>query len=320
MLDKKVFGLNKKGIGNRLEAFALAFAIHRRYGHTVVLDWPEFDLLRIEGSERGTCWFWPRRFGHRLYRVEDFSDELARHRWVILKTMGRTHPLTTPYYLEAARCLRLHRLAAQKLKDFLAQNAPAGLIGVHLRRGDIAEASDTVYDLSSGRYQAVPLWWYESTMTRLTEAFPGVRFLLCSNADSATLDGLRGRFSIVTTEGLGLLPPAGNIHGSRTHPAVDLFALACCAIVVGQPFSSYTHWAAGVLRTAWSHRDHTLLLAPNGVSHDRYACVSPAYEGPTFSQALHWTGLAQQPGQRFEMPADFSKLAPRIETAWLPEW
>ncbi len=202
MLGKNVFGLNQKGIGNRLEAFALAFAIHRRYGHTVVLDWPEFDLLRIEGSERGTYCFWPRRFGHRLYRVEDFSDELARHRWIILKTMGRTHPLTTPHYLEAARCLRLHRLAAQKIKELLAQNAAAALIGVHLRRGDVTEAGDVVYDLSSGQYQAVPLWWYEAILTRLAEAFPDVHFLLSSNADSATLDRLRGRFPIVTTEGL----------------------------------------------------------------------------------------------------------------------
>jgi len=86
MLGKHVFGLNKKGLGNRLESFTLAFAISRRYGHTPVLKWPEFDMLRIKGSESGTCWFWPRRFGHRLYRVEDFSDELAHQRWILLKT------------------------------------------------------------------------------------------------------------------------------------------------------------------------------------------------------------------------------------------
>jgi hypothetical protein len=31
------------------------------------------------------------------------------------------------------------------------------------------------------------------------------------------------------------------------HPADDLFALACCSVILATPMSSFSHWAANVL-------------------------------------------------------------------------
>lgn len=39
----------------------------------------------------------------------------------------------------------------------------------------------------------------------------------------------------------------GPDHDSRVNPVADLFALACCPVMLATPMSGYSHWAANAL-------------------------------------------------------------------------
>ena len=39
----------------------------------------------------------------------------------------------------------------------------------------------------------------------------------------------------------------GQDHQSASHPVADLFALACCSVILGTPGSTFTHFAANAL-------------------------------------------------------------------------
>jgi hypothetical protein len=138
----------------------------------------------------------------------------------------------------------------------LRKIGPRPVVGVHLRRGDFPLCCEEVYDLHQTMLSAVPLWWHEWMMRAIVRRQPSVRFLLCHNGASDAAAQLKKEFEVVEVP----LPnpykrPTG--HQSAHHPVADLFALACCPVILATPVSSFSHYAANVLGDA-----ATCLLPP----------------------------------------------------------
>ena len=61
------------------------------------------------------------------------------------------------------------------------------------------------------------------------------------------MSALKRNFDIVQARSLNPYGRGGTDHHAELHPVVDLFALACCPIILGTPLSSFTHYAANRL-------------------------------------------------------------------------
>jgi hypothetical protein len=73
-----------------------------------------------------------------------------------------------------------------------------------------------------------------------------VVFFLSGTGDPSSLPELQGFETIALSVG-SHYHYKGEAHGSKANPAADLFALACCPVILATPISGYSHWAANVL-------------------------------------------------------------------------
>jgi hypothetical protein len=234
------------GLANRLEALNIAFAIRARGGHEVVLDWPELDRLAIEDTRAGALAGWRRLLRYKPREVEADADldRAARRSTVDLKVFYGDAPALDRGYRDTAARVRLRPPAANAVIAALRTAGP--VVGVHIRRGDFAGAAAPRYEPDAGRHVAVPLWWYTALMDRYARAYPGVRFFVALNGRLADEPALAARADVFTLAGAGS-PSRRAGHEAEVHAADDLFALACCPVILATPMSSFSHWAAHVL-------------------------------------------------------------------------
>jgi hypothetical protein len=246
-LRKRIYIDNCAGLCNRLEIFVLAYAIHRAFGHEIVLGWPELDALCVQGTRRGNPGLWG-RWGALRVRIcsEELFQSLARRRNIILRGVTAPAEKMEAVYQEAASKLTLTAPLARRVAEVFRQIGTRPVVGIHLRQGDYPLLSNEVYDLHQATLSAVPVWWHEWVMQAILKRQPATRFLLCHNGAPETVATLKRNFDIVE---LPIANPYRMFIGHRSphHPVADLFALACCPVVLATPVSSFSHYATNVL-------------------------------------------------------------------------
>lgn len=234
------------GISNRLEALPLAFAIRAAYGHDIVLDWPELDSFSVEGTRRGRVRVLARLGALRVRHCDAELFAKLAGRKIILRSLDGPADKLDPIYLETASRLRLapHLAAAVRAGFEKARGRP--LVGVHVRQGDYRLVDESRYDIS-WVWPAVPVWWYLAQMERIRRRQPDACFLLSCTGDPAAFREMHDRFDVISLDVRSPYGGKGEDHGSAVNPVADLFALACCRVMLATPFSGFSHWAANAL-------------------------------------------------------------------------
>lgn len=244
---RRIFIQDFIGLSNRLEALVLAFALQRAHGHEVWLDWPELDALRVAGTLRGgpglAC-----RVGAARVRECNSAQfaQLGQRRHIILRTFYGPGERLEPIYAETAARVTLRSDLADHIRQTLRKLGARPVVGLHLRRGDFVAPDGPEFDAGKVRYPAVPLWWYEFVMGKIVQRAPETAFLACCTGDPEQFAPLRKNFDLFEIETLSPYQK-GLGHKSLRHPAADLFALACCPVILATPVSSFSHYAAHAL-------------------------------------------------------------------------
>ncbi len=248
MLTRCIYLQDFIGLSNRLETLALAFALRAAHGHEIRLDWPELDAFSVADTHRGRPGLWG-RIGAARVRVcsPELFQQLKHRRTVLLRGMLGPDPEMQAVYPTLPSKLRLAPPLRAAVQTTFTQLGPHPVVGVHVRRGDFIEGNPETYDATGRRHPAVPLWWYEHAMERILARSPETRFLLCCTGDPSLLAHWRKRFHLVEVPAVSPYTYKGADHASARHPVADLFALACCPVLLATPISSFSHWAANVL-------------------------------------------------------------------------
>lgn len=248
MGQKRIYLQEFIGLCNRLEALSLSFAIQQAYGHDIFLDWRELDSFSVEGTHRGS----PALFGRLgAFRLRECNDEvfkqLGNHSKIIQRTVYGPESVTQPIYLSVAQKIRLKKRLLAPIEEMVRAANGCPVVGVHIRRGDFIVTSPDVYDATATRHAAVPLWWYEFVMDAIARRQPNVCFFISGTGDASDFDKWRKKFRVLELNAKNPYAYKGDPHQSATHPVADLFALACCPVILATPASSFSHWAANVL-------------------------------------------------------------------------
>jgi len=246
-LKKRVWITEYVGLSTRLEALAVAFLIQQRWGHEICLDWHELDALTVDGTRRRRRGPLARLDSVKLRGYEPGSFERAGlHRNIVLRTHEGPRAELEPLYLPTARRVRLRADLVDAIRAAYAPHADRPVVGVHVRRGDFPLVSTERFDVNATAWPAVPDWWYAHVMGAIRAAVPDVAFCVACTGQLADYPWLEGfdAFDVPTASTYGYKGPD---HASLRHPVADLYALACCPLIVGTPCSTYTHYAADLL-------------------------------------------------------------------------
>ena len=235
------------GITNRLETLPLAFAIRKAYGHEIILDWHELDSFSVDDTRRGKVRFLARLGAMRIRNCDEALFAGLKNKKIILRSLDGPADKLDPIYLEVASRIHLNPALASAIRAMFApvQNRP--LVGVHIRHGDYVVTDENVYDIKDVEWPAVPVWWYEKTMAAIAAKQKDVCFFLSCTGDPAAYTALHRNFDVITLDTHSPYTYKGPDHESRVNPVADLFALACCPVMLATPISGYSHWAANVL-------------------------------------------------------------------------
>ncbi len=236
------------GISNRLEALPYAFAARQAYGHDIVLDWHELDSFTVDDTTRGKVRLLARLGAMRIRddAAETVFDQLRGKKIILRALEGPDEPLTR-VYLDTARKLHLAAHLVAAVRATLAQAQGRPVVGVHIRQGDYQLVSDERYSIDGKEWPAVPVWWYEQQMQRIRARQPNVCFFLACTGDPAAFRAMHENFDILTLDARSPYHYKGPDHDSVVNPVADLFALACCPVILATPISGYSHWAANAL-------------------------------------------------------------------------
>lgn len=237
------------GITNRLETLPLAFAIQQEFGHKIVLDWRELDSFSVDGTSKGKVTWLTKLGAVRVRNCDETAFANLRGKKILLRSLDGPDDRLNRIYMEIPRKLHLkHELAAAIRGTFTAVNGRP-VVGIHIRRGDFQVIDPDVYRIEGYQWPAVPLWWYERTMERLIRLNPEICFFLSCTGDPSNYPSLVRNFDVITlpVESHYGYKNSGSEHFSTVNPVADLFALACCPVVLATPVSGYSHWAANVL-------------------------------------------------------------------------
>lgn len=300
------------GISNRLEALPYAFAIRRAYGHDIVLDWRELDSFSVDDTTRGKVGLLA-RLG--AVRVRDADAErlfgTLRGRKIILRALEGPDDKLLPVYLETARRLRLAPHLADAIRRTFARRQGRPVVGVHIRQGDYALVSDERYEISGQAWPAVPVWWYCQQMERIQAQQPDVCFFLSCTGDPAAFRELHDNFDVFTLDVDSHYHYKGDDHHSTVNPVADLFALACCPVILATPISGYSHWAANALGAP----SDCIVPLPGATRDDPRAGLVQLYgQRMTRWRAAGRQGSDTQPLDARLSGVDFSRPA---DAAWL---
>ena len=150
-------------------------------------------------------------------------------------------------------------------------------------------------------------------MSRIHAALPDVCFLLSCTGDSSAFNILKNRFDVFE---LNLPSPyhyKGADHRSAGHPVADLFALACCGVVIGTPGSTFTHFAAKVLGPK-----AVCLLPPPRVERSRPVLLRGAHPG---WRSLEWSRAWREGGAWESVESDQDLPKPGATSwDWIKTW
>ncbi len=245
----KIFISDYTGLCNRLETLAFAYVIRDHFGHQIVLDWPELNSFRVEGTRRGPLRPWHRLGSIKLRDCDAATFQaLGHHRTIVLRGMSGAPPEEIARAaLKVAGDLRLAPHLAAAVRDLFrpAQQAGRNVVGVHLRRGDFQGAESPVFD-NTRRYPAVPDWWFHWAMNQIRAARPDTIFYIAGTGNPGALPWL-AEFDCLFLPAPSPYGYKGPTHASASDPVGELFALACCSALLATPASSFSHWAANIL-------------------------------------------------------------------------
>ena len=233
------------GISNRLETLPLAFALRKAHGHEIVLDWHELDSFCVAETARGKLPALARFAAPRVRSCDRALFDALRGRNIILRSLDGPAELLDPIYREVARKVTLAPALAAEIAAAFARTRGRPVVGVHIRHGDYQLHDAEVYRVER-EWPAVPVWWYAATMAQIRRVQPDVVFFLSGTGDPASLPELQG-FDAITLKVESRYHYKGEGHGSKVNPVADLFALACCPVLLATPLSGYSHWAANAL-------------------------------------------------------------------------
>jgi hypothetical protein len=237
------------GVTNRLETLPLAFAIRAAHGHEIILDWHELDSFSVAGTRRGKVRLLARLGALRVRECDRTSFDRLGGRKIILRSLDGPPELLDPIYLEVARRVRLAGPLAERIRRSFAALGDRPVVGVHVRHGDYELEDAETYRINR-EWPAVPVWWYAEAMAAIRRAQPEVAFFLSTTGDPSAFRELHEGFDTFTLDVASHYGYKGPDHESRINPAADLFALACCPVILATPVSGYSHWAANALGPA----------------------------------------------------------------------
>ncbi|WP_236685535.1 O-fucosyltransferase family protein [Geobacter pickeringii] len=168
-------------------------------------------------------------------------------RKIILRSLDGPSTLLDPIYLEVARKVRLNPSLATQIRSFFDRTGGRPVVGVHIRHGDFQVVDPDRYENTGTEWPAVPLWWYERAMAAIQARQKDTVFFLSGTGDPDTYTELHRNFDVATLDVVSPYAYKGPDHDSRVNPVADLFALACCPLMLATPISGYSHWAANAL-------------------------------------------------------------------------
>ncbi len=238
------------GITNRLETLPLAFAIRKAYGHEIILDWHELDSFSVDDTRRGKVRLLARLGALRVRNCDATQFASLRGKKIILRSLDGPSQALDPIYLETAAKIHLNPILATEIRALFAPVQTRPVVGVHIRHGDYTLTDASTYRIDDIEWPAVPTWWYERTMAAIVKQQKDVCFFLSSTGDPSTYATLHQNFDVLTLAVDSPYHYKGPDHESRVNPVADLFALACCPVMLATPISGYSHWAANVLGAA----------------------------------------------------------------------
>ena len=238
------------GITNRLETLPLAFAIRKAYGHEIILDWHEMDSFSVDDTRRGKVRLLARLGALRVRHCDAAQFANLRDKKIILRSLNGPSEILDPIYLETASKIHLNPSLATEIRAQFALVQTRPLVGVHIRHGDYRLPDASTYRIEGVEWPAVPVWWYEQSMAAIAQQQKDVCFFLSSTGDPSTYAALHRNFDVLTLDVDSPYHYKGPDHESRVNPVADLFALACCPVILATPISGYSHWAANVLGSA----------------------------------------------------------------------
>jgi len=237
------------GITNRLETLPLAFAIQQEFGHDIVLDWRELDSFDVEGTRQGRVTWLTKLGAERVRNCDEAVFNGLRGKKILLRSLDGPPQRLDPIYMQIPPKLHLKQHLVDDIRSTFAQVAGRPVVGLHIRHGDFQVIDADSYRIDGYEWPAVPVWWYEKAMEALVRKNPEICFFLSCTGDPAAYDSLTRNFNVITLKQRSHYgyKNAGNDHHSLINPVADLFALACCPVVLATPISGYSHWAANVL-------------------------------------------------------------------------
>lgn len=234
------------GVSNRFETLPLAFAIQKAYGHQIILDWHELDSFTVSGTRRGRVRWLARIGAHRIRQCDRELFNTLQDKKIILRSLDGPDELLNPIYLETARRIRIAQPLGASIRRSFDALKGRPVVGVHIRQGDYELGDETTYRVDR-EWPAVPVWWYAETMRAIKRVQPDVAFFLSSTGDPRAFRALFDGLDVISLDALSPYTYKSADHASAVNPVADMFALACCPVILATPISGYSHWAANVL-------------------------------------------------------------------------
>lgn len=235
------------GISNRLETLPLAFAIRKAYGHEIILDWHELDSFSVDDTRQGKVRLAARIGALRVRNCDANLFAALGGKKIILRSLDGPPEKLDPIYLDVAAKIHLNQYLAAAIRAAFEPLQQRPLVGVHIRNGDYQLADEAMYRVKEVEWPAVPVWWYERAMAAILLQRPDACFFLSSTGDPDTYTALHRNFDVITLQIDSPYRYKGPDHESRVNPVADLFALACCPVLLATPISGFSHWAANAL-------------------------------------------------------------------------
>lgn len=309
---RELFIPNFAGLGNRLEALILARTLQAAYGGEIRLDWPELDALQIPQTKPGRP-FWFRRWQMKRLRNCDEAQFVAAGNLTSVELRGLHGPdkRMRQVYLPTAGALRLRRDLKVAINQMFQTAGSRPVVGIHLRRGDFVASSTGDYDTTQpGPSPMLPIEWVEAAMRRCSEFWPGCIFFISASQAEADCARLRRHFDLIELPVKNPYELSTPGHCASTHPVGDLFALACCQVIIATPISSFSHFAANALGSAT-----TCVVPPQKMRLGDTKLCRLDMHGQLLSD---WIRVFRQPTTT--RPFDASVLQDHASPAAVTEW
>lgn len=245
---KQLFLQEYIGLANRLDSLMLAFAIQGRFGHEIWLDWQELDALAVAGTQTGSPGFLGRWGALRLRSCpSEVFVGLSAHRRILLRTYEGPAAELDPLLQSTLKRISLRAWVVEEIQAVFRAAEARPVVGVHIRRGDYPLGDKDTYDVLCRKHPAVPLWWYQEAMQQILHWQPEAIFYVSCSGLGNEADDLRQRFPTLRAKTRDGYHRRRAGHEAVSHPVVDLFALACCPVLLATPLSSFSHYAANLL-------------------------------------------------------------------------